>query len=128
MNGRDRNRFFKCLAMKFWGEVRQFERSAATSERLGMVDLDRKKTWQDEAASIYATIQQKGMARVREEVEKEHNLSAREYRSAVKASQKIHPWSPRRIAAKKRRKRAAARLRAQIEMKNKLGYVEFMLM
>jgi len=124
MHGRDRNRLFKCLAMRYWGEVKQLSRSAKSAERLGMVDFGKKQAWQDEAASIYATVQQKGLEPVKASLAKEYRLAKTEYHSALKASKSCSVFSPRRRAANKRRKRAAARFRAQIEMTKKINLVQ----
>ena len=128
MNGIDRNRFFKCLAFRYWGEVSQFKNFHTSPKHLGIVDFDRKTSWKDEAAAIYACIQQRGLKPFWEDFGKEYISAEKGYRAALKKCRNLHPLNPRRRAASRKRKQAAARLRGQVEMMKKIRMVEDLLL
>jgi hypothetical protein len=99
---------FKAIALMWWGRVDALKKPTADDpEKVGLVDYSKRKTWQDEAASIYASIRKKGWQRFSED----HATHLRKAQAALnRAQDKVAsiPWYHWEKRAKARTKMKAA--------------------
>lgn len=111
------------LQLRWFGNVMPVARNVE-ARSVGLVEYGRRKTWQDEAAAIMAEVQSKGFAAVHAECLAEHGKARAEETRAANEYRALSIFNPKRAKAKRRYRRAVARLEAQALMVRKLGMLE----
>ena len=122
----DRNRRYKALALKWWGNVAQLRKNIPDPRKVGLVDYSRRKSWDDELVTVMAALQRGGLEPTIKKQRAQHAIAKREETAAFEdyhSYKGIMTLHPRRIKARKRWKRAVARVQTQEEMKRKITLI-----
>ena len=123
--GSDQRTWFKLLALKYWGNVAQMKRNFLDASRVGLINLDKRKTWQDELVTIMAAINRDGFKKTEQKFKAGLFKARTERTKAWEHIQENKSWwkYPYRVKARKRFMRAEARVTAQQEMLRKLSFL-----
>lgn len=123
MGARGRFAIARGIALRYWGNAAQLQKHIPHPDKLGMYDYSARKSWQDEAVSIYAEMQQKGKEQFRKNASAKWAMAKRELETAEAERKKLFVLDPKRIKAKKRIKRARARFENMCELGEKVKIV-----
>ena len=114
---------YKAMALRWFGVVRKSKECLPNPGSVGMVDFSKRKTWRDDLVSLMATLQKSGMKRTEKKFREQLTKARREVTASMTNMKRFSRFSPRRVRARKRLKKALAREQAQLAMQRKLQHV-----
>ena len=114
---------YKVYGLKFWGNAGNLKGEIEAS-KIGLVDYSKRKTWEDEALTIYSEMERVGISKFKQKHDEEYRQAQKELKLATTMRQKRSKWGKRRESDKKRLERAKARMEAHNQMRKKAKLVE----
>ena len=119
---------FKWLSLRYWGNLAQLKKNlVGDARRIGVIDFSKRRTGLDELVNTLAHTNRQGLERTITEQRKYRAMANREEAAALadyRSYTGIKVLHPRRVKARKRWKRAVARVKAQREMWTKTSLIQ----
>ena len=115
---------YKIWGLKFFGNAENLKKVVSDSGKLALVDFSTRKTWEDEALTIYSEMERVGVKKFRQIRVAEYAKAQTELKTATTLREKNRLISRKHFQAKKRLERANARLKTHEEMMKKADLVE----
>ena len=123
-NARGKSAKFRAIALKVWGNTAQLHKHLPEPDKVGVYDYSSRKSWQDEAVSIYAEMNRKGASAFRQNLGEKMGMARNELDRAETDLKNLTFFNMKKGSIRRRAARARARYENMREMNRKVEVVK----